>query len=202
MLYSLNKAKITKKKPEIIVCDDFYEDPDYVRDFALKQKFEFHPELHKGSRTEDSFIAPGTKERFEELLGRKIVDLKGGTGYVCGVFQYCIAEDKLVIHTDTLGPNQFAAIIYLTPNAPPETGTSFYQSKKHKIYHQDQINSKNDPFKNNFYDFTPFELVDTVGNRYNRLIIFNGGLVHSSAGYFGASKEDSRLFHIFFFDTK
>ena len=51
-----------------------------------------------------------------------------------------------------------------------------------------------------FFDKTKFEVVDVVGNVFNRLVIFNGKCFHSASEYFGQTIEDSRLFHMFFFD--
>ena len=45
---------MSKKKfiPSFVVVDNFYENPDDVRTFALKQEFSFHPDYHKGKRTD------------------------------------------------------------------------------------------------------------------------------------------------------
>ena len=59
-----------------------------------------------------------------------------------------------------------------------------------------------DIFKNNFYDKTDLEVVDVVGNVYNRLVIWDAKLIHAASEYFGDQKENSRLFHMFFFDAK
>jgi hypothetical protein len=56
-------------------------------------------------------------------------------------------------------------------------------------------------FKNNFYDKSGLEVVDVVGNVYNRLFIFNAKSIHAASEYFGDTKENSRLFQIFFFDA-
>jgi hypothetical protein len=42
--------------------------------------------------------------------------------------------------------------------------------------------------------------VDQLGNVYNRLVIFNAAYLHSAVDYFGFNKENSRLWHMFFFD--
>ena len=56
-----------------MVIDDFYENPDEVRDFALSCKFAPHLQYHKGQRTEEKFIPNGIKEKFEKLvLGKEI----------------------------------------------------------------------------------------------------------------------------------
>ena len=40
-------------------------------------------------------------------------------------FNFCVAQDSLVYHCDT---QQYAGMVFLTPDAPPESGTSFYRS--------------------------------------------------------------------------
>jgi len=41
-----------------------------------------------------------------------------------------------------------------------------------------------------------------IGNVYNRLVIFDGKNIHSGSEYFGTGLEDSRLIHLFFFDSE
>lgn len=185
--------------PSFIVVDNFYEDPDSVRELALQQTFTPDLRYHKGKRTETKFIAQGTKEYFESLIGRKITNW---VNYEYnGIFQYCTAEDPLVYHVDT---QSYAAAVYLTPDAPVETGTSFYRSKVHTDVRKLALDDEkyNEVFKNGYYDKTQFDLIDTVGNVYNRLAIWDARLIHSATQYFGNTKENSRLFHLFFFDIE
>ena len=51
-------------------------------------------------------------------------------------------------------------------------------------------------------DLTKWELVDTVGNVFNRLVLFNAYRYHMSMDYFGDTKENGRLFQTFFFSTE
>jgi hypothetical protein len=114
-----------------------------------------------------------------------------------GRYQYCVPEDRLVYHYDS---QTWAAMIYLTPDAPYPTGTSFYAHRQSRIRHVDEHPQSNDCFAGGFYDSTKFELVDTIGNVYNRLVIFDARLYHAATGYFGKTIDDARLFQIFFFD--
>lgn len=193
-------------KPELIVVENFYSNPDLVRQFALNQEFFEEKEFYKGKRTKESFVPEWIKPEFERLLGRKIDEFVGATG----IFQYCTAQDALVYHYDL---QEYAAIVYLTPDAPPSTGTSLFKSKltglraaatleDEKKYGMtiEELDAKS--FNNhNHYDKTNMELVDTIGNVYNRLIIFNARAIHAASEYFGDDKENSRLFHLFFFNT-
>lgn len=178
----------------IFVVDDFYSDPYAIREFALQQNFIEDLRYYKGRRTDLQFFVPGTKRIFEEIVGQKIT--KWEEYGMNGVFQTCNAQDPLVYHVDL---QQWAGMIYLTPDAPYECGTSMYAHKESKARHVSHPGA-DDAFSGGFYDSTKFELVDTVGNVFNRLVIFNGKCIHAASRYFGQTLEDSRLFHMFFFD--
>ena len=184
--------------PELVVVDNFYSNPLDVRKLALEQNFEPDLRYHKGNRTQKRFLPQGMKQVFESLLGSKISKWVEH-GYN-GVFQFCTAEDPIVYHSDM---QSYAAVVYLTPDAPCNTGTSFYKSKRtgdRKSYARTEKHGE--IYKGGFYDGTQFELVDTVGNIFNRLVIWDSRMIHSATTYFGTEKSDSRLFHIFFFDIE
>jgi hypothetical protein len=183
------------KAPAFLVIDNVYDNPDEVREFALSQVFTEHKEYHKGHRTDQVFRFPGLKELFERRLGVRIKNWdKYGTN---GCFQYCIAGDQLVYHCDQ---QEYAGVLFLTPDAPPNTGSSFYRSKhtrKMKVPNPDEHATV---FRHGYLDSTEFELVDTVGNVYNRIVLFDSKMIHSASEYFGVTKENGRLFQLFFFD--
>ena len=125
------------------------------------------------------------------------------------MFQYCVAKDNVVYHYDT---QEYAAMVYLTPNAPLQTGTQTYRSKHTGLFtaatdedaqrlglSKEEIDQKS--FNgNNFYDRHNMELVDSVANVYNRCVIFNARSLHAATSYFGDRKENARLFHLYFFN--
>jgi len=189
--------KINNTIPDYLVIDQFYKEPDKVREFALSQEFIAHPEFHKGKRTETVFLFEGIKEKIEYCMNRKIKDWNAYG--VNGCFQYCIAGEPLVYHYDI---QDYAAIIFLTPDAPPETGTSFYRSKYNKQIKINRDENNENIFKNGFLDSTQFELVDQVGNIYNRMVIFNSRMIHAASCYFGTNEKNGRLFQMFFFDLE
>jgi len=191
--------------PKIIVVDNIYEQPDAVRLFALSLRFYSDPKFFKGKRTHESYIPSWIRSTFEHLLQRKISEMVGATG----IFQFCSAEDPVVYHYDT---QEYAAMIYLTPDAPLQSGTSTYRSKKTGLYgaateedarrrgstvHELDCLTLN---SYSFYDRHNYELVDQVANVYNRLILFQSRSLHAATSYFGRTLEDSRLFHLFFFN--
>ena len=195
----------SKQENRFFVVDNFYEDPMAVRNFALSQPY-FPGEGAVGHRTRKQFLFDGLKERFEDIIRQKIPDhTDDGYGWrdigINGRFQYCSAGTNLVYHCDA---QHWAAMVFLNPDAPPSAGTSFFRHRETKIYHNTQIDwgvNGNQVFnQHTFLDRTPYELTDNVSNVFNRLVIFDGGLIHCASDYFGWDINTSRLFHIFFFN--
>jgi hypothetical protein len=181
---------------KIFVVEDFYEDPNAVREFALQQWY--HDDSgFLGLRTRKQFFFEGVKEKFEDILGMKITDWE--TMEMNGRFQSNKAGIPGVYHTDD---QEWAAAVYLTPNAPFEAGTSFYAHKESKVRDsrgEDWYKAFN---QKTFTDSTPYQLVDTVGNVFNRLVMWDAQMIHAAPTYFGWDIDSSRLFQIFFFNTE
>lgn len=189
LFYATNDKYI----PSFVVVDNFYKFPDKIRQFALSQDFHEHPKNHKGKRTDTVFPFPNLKQRFETILGCKIKNWVEHSVNCC--FQSCLGGDQLVYHFDI---QEYAGLIYLTPNAPPEAGTTFYRSKitkRMKVH-----NDFNTVFKTGVLDPSQFDIVDVVGNKYNRLVLFDAQMIHAASSYFGNHVDNGRLFQIFFFD--
>ncbi len=193
--------------PALVICDNFYAAPVDVRQFALQQEFSYHPGDHKGQRTNQRHCFPGVKERLEGLLGCKITNWDKH-GYN-GVFQFCVGGDPIVYHADH---QSYAAVVYLTPDAPPSAGTTLYRSKSTglRTVNQQSALSKGmtleqaqqRTFNKKLLDPTAWETVDVIGNVFNRCAIWNAQLLHAASNYFGTTKEDGRLFQMFFFDIE
>ena len=179
------------------VVDDFYTNPDEVRNFALSVEYQEDIRWYKGYRSKEQYVSQEIQEMFENIMGMNLKPLKETHG-MCGRFQICTAEEPIVYHVDS---QKWAAMIYLTPNAPVECGTMLLKSKitgsrnSNDSYHEGT-------FSGGFYDKTKFEVVDIVGNVYNRLIIMDAQCIHAACQYFGQTKENSRLTHLFFFDNE
>jgi len=183
-------------KPRLWIVDNFYDDPYAVREFALKQEFQENLNYYKGSRSTQQFIVPGTKEAFEKIIGKKITNWTETHG-MCGRFQYCTAQDDLVYHCDS---QTLAGMVYLTPDAPYSCGTSLFAHKKTGLRNENDFNNVDVFGETGFYDRSKFELVDTAGNVFNRLVLFDAKCIHSANEYFGTNITNGRLFHLFFFD--
>lgn len=183
-----------KPKKRLFVVDNFYKNPDVVREFALNCQYSADNDWYKGKRSVERYLTPDIKKSFEDIMGIKIKEWESHG--MNGRLQYCTPEDLLVYHYDS---QTWAGMVYLTPDAPFECGTSFYAHKKTKIRHVEEKGS-DQCFVGGFYDSTNFELVDTVGNVFNRLMLFDARCFHAANRYFGTELSNARLFHLFFFD--
>ena len=174
--------------------DNFYSNPDEIRNFALTQ-VEYKQDLrwYKGYRSTTHFHPSGIREAFENIIGENITNFQEG---INGCFQLMISTDQQVYHYDE---QKWAAMIYLSPNAPIQSGTRLHQAKTSAIGHKLDTGI-DEYFNGNFYDSTKWNVTDSIANHYNRLVIMDAQCVHSAGPYFGNGFEDGRLTHLFFFD--
>lgn len=183
------------------VVDNFYHDPNTIRDFAIKQAY-IQGGFGRGfigKRSENQFLFDGLKERFEEVMGKKIT--RWEEHVMNGRFQLSKSGEPLVYHCDE---QKWGGMIYLTPNAPYSCGTTLYAHKRNgaRTYYDKGWDEAWMPVEGDPHlDGTHFEPVDVVGNVYNRLVIFDASCIHSASQYFGTNDSNGRLWHMFFFDT-
>lgn len=194
LLQANNALAVARSPSRIVIADNFYTNPLAVRSLALCTPFVTSAEYHRGKRTLASFARDGVRAEFERLMGRKISKWDYGTN---GVFQICNAQDPIVYHADT---QQYAAVIYLTPDAPADAGTSFFRCKATGARSTDE--TPGPKFERGFYDRSQFELIDQIGNLFNRCVIWDARLLHAATSYFGSNDENARLFQMWFFDVE
>ena len=191
-------------KTDIIVVDNFYKDPYSVRNFALSQDFN-RTGSYPGYRTKQ-MTTEIIKEKLQEILNLnyKIINFSltnDPNSISNGCFQITTSYDRSWIHQDDT--ENWAGIIYLTPNAPINTGTTFYVLNELTTGIKDLNNySDNNSIKDYSRDLTKWKIVDKIGNVFNRLILFNSKRFHMSDDYFGTNKENGRLTQVFFFSTE
>lgn len=183
----------------LIVLDNFYSNPDEVRKYILTQDFEVKGN-YPGRRTR-SFATEELKnmiQKYIEPFAGKITQFPLSEDAYNGSFQFTTSRDRSWIHVDSY--NNWGGVVYLTPDAPLSSGTGFYKFKETNVMYQETEHS----FQTDKYtqDLTKWEMVDRIGNVYNRLILFNSKKFHTSLDYFGTDKFDGRLFQVFFFSTE
>jgi len=205
------KATNAKRGPScgLIVVDNFYSNAQATRDYILTQDFKVKGN-YPGQRT-ISFANEHLKEaiqKYVEPFGGKITefpmpktDLSDAADIYNGSFQYTTSRDRSWVHVDAW--NKWAGVLFLTPDAPLSAGTAFYRFHDGTTCEADNklLNNKEETDAAS-QDLTKWDLVDRAGNVFNRLILFNSHRYHMSMDYFGDTKENGRLFQVFFFSTE
>ena len=185
------------------VIDNFYNNVDEVREYALNQEFQTIGNF-PGQRTAN-FLNDDVRKTIQTIIQPEAGDITHWETQYNGCFQMTTSWDRSWIHCDaTTG---WAGVLYLTPNAPLSAGTAIYKHKETGLMswkyseHTDEENKTAAPLLET-QDFTKWELVDRFANVYNRLILYRGEYFHTSLDYFGTTKENARLFQTFFFNTE
>lgn len=186
--------------PSIMVFDNFLDNPDQARVEALGQQFT-ESGSYKGFRalgpnhsqeivTKLDMIFDATSERPIQFTGSSFM------------YHYTTAGTPEVYHADT-GQNlgDWAAVLFLKPGAPLESGTSLFRHRRSGIDSGDPSRYSRQPGPYCYLDITDFEETDYVANVYNRMVIFASRRLHSMRRPFGYSVETARLTQLFFFKS-
>lgn len=200
---------LTAPSCSLIIIDNFYNNPNETRNYILTQDFNVKGN-YPGERT-ISYASENLKKIIQKYVlpfGGKITDFpipkedgSDASKIYNGAFQYTTVRDKSWVHIDEY--NNWAGVLYLTPDAPSSAGTTFYKFKDGTTCKRERDLIKNNKVIDRWsQDLTKWEEIDRVGNIYNRLILFNSNRYHMSRDYFGDTKENSRLFQVFFFSTE
>jgi hypothetical protein len=192
-----------------LVVDNFLPYPNVVRSWALSQ--EYFDAKKFSDRYGISTSWPGIRtdhvmdldhEYANTILSQVAMiarNFSDRTPSIKSYFQICTQNDgDSWIHQDN--DVDVAGILYLSPNAPPTSGTTLFRCNDHQAWQSLDIKTMmkiNRLEAKDLYDslFTP---IDTFGNVYNRLVMYRGDEFHKSNDYFGNRKDDGRLTQVFF----
>lgn len=201
-----------KKFPTLCI-DNFYDDPNSVREFALQQSYDKDPEGRwPGKRTD--LLDKINKPLFDDFC-KKLFSYYfdySRTSITWQVYTGFQLIDRLSddpnsmknhgwIHKDK--ETVLAGIIYLTPEIETNCGTSLHElvdesklckDKTKQMYYKDGIDKNYDQVLKDhnscFKEKRRFE------NVYNRLVAYDASEYHKADSYF--TKENPRLTQVFF----
>ena len=165
----------------LIIVDNFLDDPDKVRSIVLGVDFDRVQPSVPGVRSHrvGGDLQIEVEDKLKVAFGCKEIIWDMTQDTLC--FQSCMEGTETWIHVDSQGENQgeWAAVLYLTPNPVLDSGTGIFESPDH-------------------------DMNIGVGNVYNRLVAYRGKVLYhrSIVPGFGNTLETSRLTQTFFFDIK
>lgn len=200
-----------------ITClDNFYKDPDKIREFALSCEYKKHEgSNYPGLRTdpihliENEFFNDFCMKLFALFYDYEyhLVDWVVES-YFQKIDPYSEDNESLVntgwCHLDE--GYVFAGVIYLNPESHPDAGTSFYDLKNKDYHNLLDYDLRNKLYRGEEVDIgeyekslekhnTYFEKTIEFKNKYNRLICYNGWHKENN---FVANNNEPRLTQVFF----
>ena len=193
----------------LIVKDSFYDNPQKVYNEALNANYH-EPKNYTGFRSRNVYHEPGVKQKLEKILGIKITRWDTDPADENGVFYFGFAKGKNKeipgVHSDY--PHEdITALVYLTPDLPFDCGTSLWMHKSTGL--TDPPTSKDGrrlkmtvaDIRNRFEEETKqrnkWVEIDRVGYRFNRLVAYPSGALHSATKHYGSSIQNVRLYQTF-----
>jgi hypothetical protein len=204
-------------KTTITILDNFFDNPDKIRDYELSLEYEKNPEGRwPGVRSKP--IHEINPLLFNELCRRvlsiyfDLEQISSGISWQASI-QFQKVDKSYVsgwVHTDH--PSVITAIVYLNKNPNINSGTSMYKLKNNILLpDSDKLNTyKHNAFKGKINienvkekkeeNNNQYVEVVKVHNQYNRILAFDAGLAHSAQDFFGDNDEEPRLTLVIFFN--
>ena len=183
-------------KLNTLVIDDFLDDPDEIRNLLIEgmKKVSFNIEgAYPGKRT-PPVDNPGYKNMIVKKL-HEVLPFKIEMKTWSFSFQLSLSSDTVAtLHVD---PTKWAGVLYLTPNAPLESGTLLFKEDVELVK---KLRDYDGPLPAE--GEVKAEVMSVLGNVYNRLVLFRGREIphRSNLVGFGDCLENGRLTQVFYFD--
>lgn len=210
----------------ITVIDEFLDDPQYVLDVYRSLKFNEDPlKRYPGKRTENlaecaPYVHHMVCKKLFSLWYKKDMHDRAFTYAVHSFFQESFVYHENPLHIANSGWQHTdgreyigAGVIYLTPNAYADSGTSFYELKKidpllfeekYKQYDTVKLEWYRNSGKISLEEYVKvkqeseelYEKTLEVKNKFNRLVCF-GSQFHKENGFYG-NGSNPRVTLLFF----
>ncbi len=173
----------------VVVKDNFYDDPDAVREIALNKSYNVPPD--GTPRLAVTAVCDEAETRAMcELLKPYVPHIEGNRVVGAHVlFRYTLADTvkKVFCHVDGCAN---AGILYLTLPENCAGGTTIYRHKPTG----DEIYNRANRHLYDFREADQWEVLTEVEMRYNRLVMYPGQLFHAiTPVFFGDRIENARL---------
>jgi hypothetical protein len=193
----------------LLVKDNFYDQPTEAYQGALNATY-YEPEHVTGLRSTTVYHQPGVKAKLEKILGIKITrwdtDPKEENGVFYQGFSSGNTKETPGVHSDE-PYNDITVVVYLTPDLPVDCGTSLWMHKKTGLCDPPMAGDAR-RMKMSLWDLREqFEReskkrekwieTDRVGYRFNRMVAYPSGVLHSASKHYGGTLANGRLYQTF-----
>jgi len=194
----------------LIIVDDVYDEPERMRDAALRLRYPTPPAAanYAGRNSSEKMLLPDTDRMLSWVAGEPLV---GAAERAHGALRLTLAGDagRYRVHVD-VGVD-WSGVLYLSHPEQCRGGTSFFRHRATGTDHapttpadlarckaktaQEALDRILGTDSN---DAARWEPTVTVPMQFNRLVLFRPLLWHSAGDGFGDSLENGRLVQLFF----
>jgi len=193
----------------LLVRDDFYSDPEDVRRTALSMPFE-PVEGITGYMTSQVYHPAGIKRRLEQVLGVKITrwddDPEEGNGIFYQAFSSGNQKETPGVHYDE-PEDDITVLIYLTPDLPLDCGTSLWQHRGTGLVNaptrrdarrlKTTLTALRERLERDSEQRQKWIEIDRAGYRFNRMVAYASGMLHSASRHYGANLREGRIYQTY-----
>ncbi|MBL7772511.1 MAG: hypothetical protein JNM95_06615 [Chitinophagaceae bacterium] len=190
----------------LLAVDNFYNNPEEVVSIAQAASY-YEPEHCTGFRSTTVYHEKGIQKKLEKILGIKITRFDSNPSDENGVFYQGFSKGKRKevpgVHSDWPF-DDITVLIYLTKNLPYDCGTSLWQHKQTGLTDaptaQDARRLKmkladlTELLENDSKNRSKWLEIDRVGHRFNRLVAYPSGVLHSATKHYGNSMQNGRIY--------
>ena len=193
----------------LLVRDDFYSDPEDVRRIAQSMTFEHTGDI-TGFMTSEVYHPAGVRRRLERVLGVRITrwdeDPDEGNGIFYQAFSRGLQKETPGVHSDE-PYEDITVLIYLTPGLPIDCGTSLWQHRATGLVNaptqhdarrlKTTLTKLRDRLEVDSENRQKWIEIDRAGYRFNRMVAYASGMLHSASRHFGSNLRDGRIYQTF-----
>lgn len=193
----------------LLVKDNFYDNPEKVLKAAHEAEY-YEPEHVTGFRSRTVYHEPGVKAKLEKILGIKITRWDTDPIEENGVFYQGFSKGKRRevpgVHSDE-PYNDITVLVYLTPGMPFDCGTSHWMHKQTGLTDPAtpadarRLKMKHSVLKELLETESKqrdkWVEIDRAGNRFNRMVAYPSGVLHSATQHYGSDMGNGRIYQTF-----
>ncbi|MBN8480701.1 MAG: hypothetical protein J0L88_03815 [Xanthomonadales bacterium] len=193
----------------LIVVDDFFSDPQALRDAALRLDYPPQQGAFPGRNSQQRLSLPGLAEAVSRIVGEPLKPVEPLQSHAKCRVTLAADEGRAKVHIDQ---SHWSGILYLSRPRDCRGGTDFFRHRRTgsdrapidaqelaAMGYASMAEMHHDIIERDSNDDSAWEPTMQVPMRYNRLVLLRPWLWHTAGAGFGTTLEEARLVFLMFF---
>lgn len=193
----------------LIVVDDFFSDPQALREAALRLDYPVQQGAFPGRNSLQRIGMPGLAEAVSRIVGEPLKPVEPPQSHAKCRITLAADEGRAKVHIDQ---SHWSGILYLSRPEDCRGGTDFFRHRRTgsdrapidanelaAMGYASMAEMHRDIVERDSNDDAAWEPTMQVPMRFNRLVLLRPWLWHTAGAGFGTTLEDARLVYLMFF---